>query len=109
MDHLNSITDPELTSELISSVIDVESPIASAPIGSPKSLEEFFGDPRRQIGMQVFHRGLVAEFLLRGLIRRCLDDGTVEWRFPDNGAVPESEIDAISQFSSFRWNSLIGI
>ena len=79
-------------------MIDVEFPIASAPIASPKSFEEFFSDPRRQIGMQVFRRGIVAEFLLRGLIRRRLDDGTVEWQFPDKGMVPESEIDGISQF-----------
>ncbi|GMF76731.1 unnamed protein product [Aspergillus oryzae] len=48
---------PELTSERISSVVDMERPIASTP--PPKSFEDFVVNPRQQVGAEIFRRGLV--------------------------------------------------
>lgn len=73
----------------------MEQPISSTP---PPASESDFFDPRRQLGMQVFRWGLVPEFLLCGLIRHALDDGTFEWRLPEKGMVTASDIDSISEY-----------
>ncbi|RAQ54517.1 hypothetical protein AFGD_003728 [Aspergillus flavus] len=91
---LTSVDMPELTSERISSVVDMERPIASTP--PLKSFEDFVFNPRQQVGAEVFRRGLVAEFLLRGLIRHCPDGSTIEWQLPEKGEAQEFEIDGIS-------------
>ncbi|GMG30752.1 unnamed protein product [Aspergillus oryzae] len=100
---LISVDVPELTSERISSVVDMERPIASTP--PPKSFEDFVFNPRQQVGAEIFRRGLVAEFLLRGLIRHCPDGSTIEWQLPEKGETQEFEIDGISKFPSLPENA----
>ncbi|KAE8312817.1 hypothetical protein BDV41DRAFT_577249 [Aspergillus transmontanensis] len=72
----------------------MESPIASTP--PPTSFEDFVFNPRQQVGAEIFRRGLVVEFLLRGLIRRGPDGSTGGWQLPQKGEAQESEIDGIS-------------
>ncbi|KAB8242976.1 hypothetical protein BDV35DRAFT_399577 [Aspergillus flavus] len=72
----------------------MERPIASTP--PPKSFEDFVFNSRQQVGAEIFRRGLVAEFLLRGLIRHCPDGSTIEWQLPEKGETQEFEIDGIS-------------
>lgn len=104
---INSVDVPELTSERISSVVDMERPIASTP--PPKSFKDFVFNPRQQVGAEIFRRGLVAEFLLRGLIRHCPDGSTIEWQLPEKGEAQEFEIDGISKFPSLPENGMLNI
>ena len=83
----------------------MECPIASTP--PPRNLEELVCNPRRQLGEEIFRRGLVAEFLLHGLIRHLSDDGILQWQLPEKGEAQESKINSISWFSSFSLKSLV--
>lgn len=49
--------------------------------------------PRSLMGIHIFHRGIIAEFLIRGLSRH--EDGTLS--LPERGSVSEEEIDEISK------------
>lgn len=48
--------------------------------------------PRGIMAINLFHRGIVAEFLVRGLVKSA--DGTL--RLPERGSASKEEIDAIS-------------
>ncbi len=54
--------------------------------------DEDYGKPRSVMGMTVFRKGIIAEFLIKGLVRQ--DDGTL--RLPEPGSVRKEEVDAIS-------------
>ena len=45
------------------------------------------------MGQTIFRRGLIPEFLLRGLI---LHDDSTNWSLPESGCVSKDEVDSIS-------------
>ncbi|PBP24836.1 hypothetical protein BUE80_DR004233 [Diplocarpon rosae] len=77
------------TADVLAAATTYENPPTDIPV--PKSAKDRVR-PRQIMAMNVFQRGLVAEFLLQGLVR--LDDGTLS--LPEPGCVSKEEVDAIS-------------
>lgn len=61
-------------------------------INPPKNMEDYMR-PRALIGRKVFTESLVAEFLIKGLLR----DESGGLKFPEKGSVSEEEINTISK------------
>lgn len=73
----------------------IEGAIRNPPptqIPTPTSAEDFLS-PRSFLGILLFKKNIVSEFLLRGFIEG--KDGVK--RLPEKGSVPEDEIKAISK------------
>lgn len=86
--HLNFPS--EASPELLKASIQ---PSPSTNVPSPKSLEDTLS-PRVIMPMILFRKGVIAEFLLRGII----DGGT---KLPEKGSVAEEEIKSISESTLF--------
>lgn len=56
--------------------------------------DEDYAKPRSVMGMTVFRKSIITEFLIKGLVRQ--EDGTL--RLPEPGSVRKEEVDAISKY-----------
>ncbi|CAL3966121.1 hypothetical protein PZA11_002880 [Diplocarpon coronariae] len=77
------------TAEVLAAATTYDNPPTDTPL--PKSARDCIR-PRQIMAMNIFQRSLVAEFLLKGLVR--MDDGSL--RLPEQGCVSKEEVDAIS-------------
>jgi hypothetical protein len=78
------------TPELLAAATTFESP--PTEITPPKNAEDYMR-PRALMGRKVFTESLIAEFLIKGLLR----DESGALKLPEKGSVSEEEIDAISK------------
>lgn len=85
---------PDCTAELLASATDYENPPSEFTI--PQSKEDY-ERPRRYLGLNMFRKGIVPEFLLRGLVRCGDREGEAGLRLPEKGSVTEEAIDDISK------------
>jgi hypothetical protein len=85
---------PDCTAEFLASATDYDNPPSEFTIAQSK---EDYERPRRYLGLNVFRKGIVPEFLLRGLVR-CGDiEGEGGLRLPVKGSVTKEAIDDISK------------
>jgi hypothetical protein len=80
----------DCTPDLLASATDYENPPSKFAVSQS---EEDLERPRRHFALNMFRQSIVAEVLLRGLVR-C-DNG--ELRLPEKGSVTTKAIDAISK------------
>ncbi|PBP22821.1 polyketide synthase, partial [Diplocarpon rosae] len=85
------LTSPQVpcTADVLAAATTYENPPTDIPL--PRSAKDCIR-PRQIMAMNVFQRGVVAEFVLQGLVR--LDDGSLS--LPAPGCVSKEEVDAIS-------------
>jgi hypothetical protein len=90
MGRLSKLPLPLSTPEILAAAFDFEKP--PTEISIPKHSDDYLR-PRGLMGMNIFRRGLIAEFLIRGLER----DENGGLKLPDRGSASKEEIDKISK------------
>ncbi|KAI9049605.1 hypothetical protein LZ554_006631 [Drepanopeziza brunnea f. sp. 'monogermtubi'] len=89
--HLN-ISNWPCTPEVLAAGTRYDAPPTEIPIPTPGLPGDDYILPRSVLAIHLFSRGLIADFLVRGLVRDA--DGTLG--LPEKGSASNEEIDAIS-------------
>jgi hypothetical protein len=80
---------PPSTPDSLAAATDYETPPHNVSV--PKTSDDYLR-PRGIMGMNIFRRGLIAEFMIKGLLR---DDSGL--KLPELGSASNEEIDEISK------------